>query len=78
MGRRVERLWTSVRRVLFTQATGAGLREEFLDHGLSGWPDHRVLELLLFYAIPQGDVNPLAHRLVDHFGSLAGGVPRYL
>lgn len=48
------------------------VKEEFLDHGLSGWPDHRVLELLLFYAIPQGDVNPLAHRLVDHFGSLAG------
>ena len=34
--------------------------------------DHRLLELLLFYAIPQGDVNPLAHRLVDHFGSLTG------
>lgn len=31
-----------------------------------------MLELILFYAIPQGDVNPLAHRLVDHFGSLAG------
>ncbi len=28
-GRRVERLWTSVRRVLFTQATGAGLRKSF-------------------------------------------------
>lgn len=47
-------------------------REEFLSRGLSGLPDHRVLELLLFYAIPQGDVNPLAHRLTDHFGSLAG------
>ncbi len=45
---------------------------EFLARGLSGLPDHRVLELLLFYAIPQGDVNPLAHRLIDHFGSLAG------
>ena len=47
-------------------------KAEFLDHGLSGLPDHRVLELLLFFAIPQRDVNPLAHRLVDHFGSLAG------
>ena len=47
-------------------------RTEFLERGLNGLPDHKVLELLLFYAIPQGDVNPLAHRLVDHFGSLSG------
>lgn len=47
-------------------------RAEFLERGLNGLPDHRVLELILFYAIPQGDVNPLAHRLADHFGSLAG------
>ena len=47
-------------------------RAEFLERGLNGLPDHKVLELLLFYAIPQGDVNPLAHRLVDHFGSLSG------
>ena len=47
-------------------------KAEFLERGLNGLPDHKVLELLLFYAIPQGDVNPLAHRLVDHFGSLSG------
>lgn len=47
-------------------------KTEFLANGLSGLPDHRVLELILFYSIPRGDVNPLAHRLVDHFGSLAG------
>ena len=29
-----------------------------------------MLELILFYAIPQGDVNPLAHELIDRFGSL--------
>ena len=46
------------------------VKEEFLARGLEGWPDHRVLELLLFYAIPQGDVNPLAHELIDRFGSL--------
>lgn len=46
------------------------VKEEFLSRGLEGWPDHRVLELLLFYAIPQGDVNPLAHELIDRFGSL--------
>ncbi|MCM1440639.1 MAG: DNA repair protein RadC [Roseburia sp.] len=48
------------------------MREEFLARGLEGWPDHRALELLLFHSIPQGDVNPLAHTLIDRFGSLAG------
>lgn len=47
-------------------------KTEFLARGLEGLPDHRALELLLFYAIPQGDVNPLAHALIDHFGDLAG------
>ena len=47
-------------------------KTEFLARGLEGMPDHRVLELLLFYAIPQGDVNPLAHALIDRFGDLAG------
>ncbi len=47
------------------------VKEEFLARGLEGLPDHRVLELLLFYAIPQGDVNPLAHALLEHFGTLS-------
>ena len=46
-------------------------KEEFLARGLEGLPDHKVLELILFYSIPQGDVNPLAHELVNHFGSLS-------
>lgn len=48
------------------------VREEFLARGLTGMADHRVLELLLFYAVPQGDVNPLAHALIDRFGDLPG------
>lgn len=47
-------------------------KEEFLARGLNGVADHKALELLLFYAIPQGDVNPLAHELVDRFGGLDG------
>jgi DNA repair protein RadC len=34
--------------------------------------DHQVLELLLTYALPRVDVNPLAHRLLSRFGSLEG------
>ena len=48
------------------------LRERFRREGLEGFSEHEVLELLLMYAIPQKDVNPLAHTLIKHFGSLAG------
>ena len=47
------------------------LRARFLKNGLSGFEPHEVLELLLFYVIPQQDTNPLAHRLINHFGSLS-------
>ena len=32
-------------------------------------PDHNLLELVLFYAIPQKDVKPLSYDLINHFGS---------
>lgn len=48
------------------------LRQRFDQNGLNGFADHEVLELLLTYAIPRMDVNPLAHRLMDAFGSLGG------
>lgn len=32
--------------------------------------DHEFLEFLLFQSIPRGDTNPLAHKLLDKFGSL--------
>lgn len=45
-------------------------RQQFLQHGLDSFADHEVLELLLFYAIPRKDTNPIAHALMDRFGSL--------
>lgn len=45
-------------------------KEQFLQHGLDVFADHEALELLLFYAIPRQDVNPTAHLLLEHFGSL--------
>ena len=48
------------------------LKERFRQEGLDNFDDLYVLELLLFYCIPQKDTNPLAHRLLDMFGSLAG------
>ena len=46
------------------------LRERMRTAGLSAFSEHEVLELLLTYAIPQRDVNPLAHELIAVFGSL--------
>ena len=48
------------------------LRQEFLMNGGAAFTDLRALELLLCYARPRGDVNPLAHELLDRFHSLAG------
>jgi DNA repair protein RadC len=47
------------------------LRSRFLEEGLDGFHDHQVLELLLFHVIPRGDTNPVAHRLMERFGSLS-------
>lgn len=35
-------------------------------------PPHVLLEMLLYHSIPQGDTNPIAHRLINRFGSLNG------
>lgn len=48
------------------------MRERYLKQGLDGFAPHEILELLLFYAIPQKNVNPLAHQLINRFGSLYG------
>lgn len=48
------------------------LRKGFIAVGLEGKSDHQILELLLTYALPRIDVNPLAHELIDKFGSLSG------
>ena len=49
------------------------LRRRFMDeNGFDHFADHQILELLLFYAEPRKDTNPLAHQLLDEFGSLKG------
>ena len=47
------------------------LKNRFLTEGLDHFEEVQVLELLLFYCIPQKDTNPIAHALLDRFGSLA-------
>ena len=47
------------------------LKERFLRSGLDSFTDVQVLELALFYCIPRKDTNPIAHALLEHFGSLS-------
>lgn len=53
------------------QAHRLRMKQKFLEYGIGGFADHEIIEFLLFYAIPRKDVNPLAHKLISHFGSLS-------
>lgn len=46
------------------------LKNRYKTEGLDHFDEINVLELLLFYCIPKQDTNPIAHRLLDEFGSL--------
>lgn len=48
------------------------VKARFLAEGLDSFAPHNIVELLLFYSIPQRDVNELAHTLIKRFGSVAG------
>lgn len=47
------------------------LKQRFLKSGLDDFTQVQVLELLLCYAIPRQDTNELAHRLLEHFGTVS-------
>lgn len=50
------------------------LRQRFLAGGADAMPDYELLEMLLFMAMPRGDVKPLAKALIGRFGTYAGVV----
>ena len=52
----------------------ARLRARFLSSGLSDFAPHNVLELVLFYSITRRDTNPIAHAILDRFGSVAASL----
>lgn len=46
------------------------VKKKFLANGFNdSTPDHEILEMLLFYSVPQKDTNELAHTLINHFGN---------
>ncbi len=47
------------------------LKQRFVQEGLDTFHEVQVLELLLFYCIPRQDTNPIAHALLQRFGSLS-------
>jgi DNA repair protein RadC len=47
------------------------LKTRFLEGGGDALPDYELLELILFLAIPQKDVKPLAKSLLARFGGFA-------
>ena len=52
----------------------ARLKQRFEAEGLDGFQPHEALELILFQSVARRDVNPLAHVLVDRFGSFSGAL----
>ena len=46
------------------------LKERALTEGLESFEEHQILEMLLGFIIPRKDTNPIAHNLIEHFGSL--------
>ncbi|MBR1862825.1 MAG: RadC family protein [Ruminococcus sp.] len=49
------------------------MRQKFADSGsFSGFAEHEILEMLLFYIYPRCNTNVIAHDLVDEFGSVKG------
>lgn len=47
------------------------MRERFLHTHFDGFEEHQILEMILYYVYPRTDTNPLAHRLLNNFGSIA-------
>ncbi|MGR3540248.1 MAG: RadC family protein [Hasllibacter sp.] len=62
----------AVRQPSYIRDHRTRLRERFMQGGPDAMPDYELLELVLFRAIPRQDVKPLARRLLDEFGDLAG------
>lgn len=46
------------------------VKKRYIDNGVKAFAPHELVEMLLFFGIPQKDTNPLAHRLMETFGSV--------
>jgi len=47
------------------------MKEKFLSQGAAAFTTHEMIEILLYFAIPQKDTNPLAHELENKFATFS-------
>lgn len=47
------------------------MRKKFCEHGFDGFAEHEILEVLLYYSIPRQNTNPMAHKILDKYKTLA-------
>ena len=45
------------------------MREKAYKNGFDSFEQHELLEMLLYATVPQKDTNPIAHNLINSFGS---------
>ena len=48
------------------------MRERIKCGGINALKDHEVLEYLLYPFVPRKDTNPLAHKLIEKYGTFGG------
>lgn len=49
----------------------ARMKKKLREQGIDAFEPHEVLEILLYYAIPQRNTNDIAKNLIDLYGSLS-------
>lgn len=47
------------------------MKKKLAQQGMDAFEPHEVLEIMLYYAIPQRNTNDIAKNLIDHFGSFS-------
>ena len=47
------------------------LKEKFLENGFNNFLPHEKLEFILFFSIPQGDTNTVAHNLLNEYKTIS-------
>ncbi|MBQ8416962.1 MAG: hypothetical protein IJX13_08740 [Clostridia bacterium] len=50
----------------------ARMRQKCLEHDTASFADHELVEMMLYYTMPRGDTNELAHKLIESYGSISG------
>lgn len=48
------------------------MKMRYIEQGFRTFEPHELVEMLLYYGVPQKDTNPMAHRLLNAFGSVRG------